>query len=93
MTYRLPTLATALTLAFSVLGQASASEVAQSNASPQGSTVPGVISIAYQNPRIAMQPADVLRQGGLAVAGAVRWLPAAPAGAEAMAKPVKIGAL
>lgn len=41
---------------------------------------PGVVTVAYRDRRVATDAAGVLRQGGLATAGAVRWLPT-PTGA------------
>jgi hypothetical protein len=52
-----------------------------------------VITVAYREPRIASDAYGVLRQGGFATAGVVRWLPTSPATAEADAGNVRLGSL
>ncbi|WP_238184627.1 hypothetical protein [Methylobacterium trifolii] len=81
--------AAALALIFTTFGPVSAAEVAVSNAF----TALGTITQAYRTRGIAANAGQVLRQGGFAVPGAVRWLPTAPATREAQATNVRLGAL
>lgn len=52
-----------------------------------------MISVAYSDPSIATSAKDVIRQGGLATAGTVRWVPGAPVVTEAEAVTVRVGSL
>lgn len=93
MTRHFSALAVAATLTLAVFGPAGAAELPQANTTMQAFKAPGVITLGYRDPAFPTNAAGVLRQGGLAVAGTVRWLPAAPAVTEARIEPVKLGAL
>ena len=66
--------AAALALSISTFAIAGASEMKPEETARQGFVVPSVISVAYRDPRIAMNAAEAFRQGGFKVAGATRWL-------------------
>lgn len=54
---------------------------------------PATITVGYQNRNIATKAAQVLKPGGLATAGVVRWRTDGPIVVEANTSTVKLGAL